>query len=122
MKVNIPHDLRSFVHWFFLRTVCNKARDAGVPTDIKSVPGWDKVGFQDVDIKLTINGVECDFMETIMSLDKELDRMILEKAQELIRDQVGSLQDTINSIERTALVGVAKMAIDLGVELRERDW
>jgi len=123
MKVKIPHDLRNFVHWFFIRTICAKAKETeGTNGNFQKVPGWEELEGINIDIKLIINGVECDFVKTVMSLDEQLDGMILEKAKELVEDKFKAINEVVYRMEQTAVDGVRKIADTMGVKLREERY
>ena len=74
-----------------------------LPDSVVKADGFDPTN---LDVKLTINGVEVDLKETFTFLESQLEKQVTDVAKELIQEKFGnvtrSMDTMIDAIERIA--------------------
>jgi hypothetical protein len=51
-----------------------------------------------LDVKLTLNNIELPLLETFADFEKQTDRMVKEKALELINEELYDIRDTVSEM------------------------
>lgn len=72
-----------------------KIKDKTVIEKIGLVSGKNK----ELDVSLTINGVEVKFSEFMNTLQEQHERMLEEKAQEMMKDRFAGFSETLGEME-----------------------
>lgn len=108
-KYNWSGDRDNLAHYLVLSAITRGGDDAmeAIMNDT-NVP-WNPTS---LDMVVTINGHELLFSETINALDKQLDRMVAEKAAELLEEK---LHDVLNPLTEALSDIEAKIREDLGI-------
>lgn len=55
---------------------------------------------KEVDIVITINGTEVDFEKVLEQWDAQMDRIVLEKAKELMNEKMDGIIDYLNDFQQ----------------------
>jgi hypothetical protein len=76
----------------------------------EEIEAFYKRGFKDIEIEFRINGVDADFLSIMYRMEEQFDRMVREKAIELIDENNDEISMMLNSFK-------AKLAQKLGVEI-----
>jgi len=84
-KVSYMDHQHDLVGWVMIHAITKGG-------DIKNIVKNDDGTY---DIRLTIGGVECSFVETIEALQQQRQRIIKEKAQELFDEVFGDVKDCL---------------------------
>lgn len=79
--------------------------------------------FTDVDLGVTINGVEVDTRHFMESIEHNMTAMTNDAARELVRDHLGmdTLIDGVNELERQLRQELVRRARKLGIDLETGD-
>lgn len=101
MKVNlrelIDHHMRSWISVFVYQLMSEHTENAD---DWKQVFGMNDQ--TEVEICVTVGGVEVPFDSFIKMLEEQHDKLLAEKAKELIAGSFGSLIQTLSEMEENA--------------------
>lgn len=91
-----------FIGWVILNGITNKS---GAIEEIAKTSG-------DLEIEFRVNGVDLPFVETVREIEAQIERMIHEKAVELLREKTGRAFDELSDSVEAA---TRKLKRDLGV-------
>lgn len=89
----------------FLLSVMTKKAD-GIPDGFLKVFGidGDHTKTRELDVKVTINGVEVDYEHFISSMESQMERIIQNRAaailKESVQDKMIAIQDALSKVER----------------------
>lgn len=116
MKVNY-HALDERAQHVFISLIAS-AGDAFM----KTLPEGQNMSTQ-VDVQITFNGVECDFMKLVesftMNLDhmakKEADRLVREKLQDTVEQELDRFSDTLRDVRQ-------KFRVEFGLPVEDYSW
>lgn len=72
-----------------------------------------------IEVDLRLNGVEVSFVSYLTYLDSIMDKMVTDKAKELIRNEVWDLTDTINDLRQGIKEAILDKVRDSGLAIDE---
>ena len=81
-----------FLHWFIISTIT----DSGKIYEIKDQEGFDSTNLE---VKFSVNGIDLPVEETFESINRQLDRMIEEKAVELLNNKLYNFNDLVKEFQ-----------------------
>lgn len=92
MKIKFD-DLTEFQQWILV---------SGLNKDKNLESFWNSKGLhQNIDIYINGHKTKFDFLDSINSIEKQLDRLILKKAQDLLNDKLSDLLTTIYNAQES---------------------
>lgn len=104
MKIDLaklgPFD--SWLHTLVFDLMTHHTTNAGDWDKVFNLTPGMVVGNTSCEIKVSINDVELDFKHFIKSLEKNYDKMLGEKAKELIDENFGNLISTLDKMSEEA--------------------
>ncbi len=107
MKINFSKHLRdrNFISWFLMAAIADDDNHVKRSREISESEDYNS---KDVDVTLTMNGVELNFVRAMERLEQEHRRQIKEEAKEIVDSRVG---EAINELTNDLY--------DKGNEIRE---
>ena len=84
-KINIEHR-HDFVEWVIIEALAELSQ-LDMPKDLSSL-----------DIEMKVNGVVVPVIETLGLIEKQIDRMVLEKAKDLVGEKLDGLEEKIHRV------------------------
>ncbi len=91
-----------FLHWFIISAIT----DSRKIDEIMAQEGFDA---SNLEVKFFVNGFELPVEETIESINKQLDRMVEEKAIELLNERVCDLDEILEDFKEKFDDGIKRL-------------
>lgn len=98
MKINIREYLSkspNSIEWALIELMSQKG-------SISNTPEFDphqKCNADELEVVVTINGIEVDFIKLIQEMDRQSDRMIREKAKDLLDTKYSAIHESLEQIK-----------------------
>lgn len=105
-------------YWAFLTIVSAKRKDKEFDAMLKACER-SATNHNVATIELKINGQEFDFLEMVKEYQAQMNRMIAEKAAELLTEKIGNLEEKLYDARNTIADFERELKRSLGVEDRE---
>jgi len=103
---------QDFIVWAFIAMMTDKGKDVlRFGTDEKGCA----IGSYNVEIK--VNGVEVSLFNIFERLNKELDYLVIKKAEELLKLKIGNIVSNLYTLENHAQELVNKAGESLGYKI-----
>jgi tyrosyl-tRNA synthetase len=121
-KIDFSNVRDNLLGWFLVNgIVASGAMDAKSPDGFAFAhPPKGKLLHE---VSLILNGVELPVERTFQEIEKQMDRMIAEKAAKIVAEKVADkimvVTDLLNRLEKEVLITAKK---DLGLEITEEEY
>lgn len=90
-------DTDTFIGWFLAESITDMGKT--FPT---------RKQLNKAQVSLTVNGVEVDFKAAMSQLEGQLDRLVKEKAVELLDERYGDVYKALETLKQNILVSAGK--------------
>ena len=92
-KVNYLENSENFVGWLIVSALTDSE------VDMNEFTHGDQFNASELEVKMSINGFDVPVMKTLNDIEKQMNRMVYEKALEIVNNKYGDIINLLSDME-----------------------